>query len=131
MVVLDVDALRRVPADGEFRDAPRLVGRVVEHLDFEPLARIRHRAHRLDEAIGDIHLVVERQLDRDDGRRIERRLGTGLTIAVLRVQPHEVVPVPPVDGENDQNKKVERERERLNGRHVLAVQSFILLLGLE
>jgi hypothetical protein len=41
--VLDVHALRGMPAHGQFRDLPRLVGRVVEHLDLEPLARVVDR----------------------------------------------------------------------------------------
>ena len=43
----------------------RLVGRVVEHLDFEQLARIVDLADRVDQPVRDVHLVVERQLDRD------------------------------------------------------------------
>ena len=61
-----------VAADGELGDAARLVGRVVEHLDFEQVARIVDAADRVDQPVGDVHLVVERQLNRDDRQRIER-----------------------------------------------------------
>ena len=47
----------------------RLVGRVVEHLDLEQLARVVDAADRVDQPVGDVHLVVERQLDRDDRQR--------------------------------------------------------------
>ena len=56
---------RRVPADGELGDLVRLVGRVVQHLDLEQLARVVDLADRVDQPIGDVHLVVDRQLDRD------------------------------------------------------------------
>ena len=56
----------------------RLVGRVVEHLDLEPLARVVDRADGVDQPVDDVHLVVDRQLDRDDRQRVERRrAGTG------------------------------------------------------
>ena len=58
--VLDVDALRGVAAHGELGDLARLVGRVVEHLDFEQLARIVDAADRLDQPVDHVHLVVER-----------------------------------------------------------------------
>ena len=54
----------------------RLVGRVVEHLDLEQLARVVDAADRVDQPIGDVHLVVERQLDRDDRQR-DRARGRG------------------------------------------------------
>ena len=49
-----------------------LVGRIVEHLDLEPVARVVDATDGVDQAIGDVHLVVQRQLDGDDRRRIER-----------------------------------------------------------
>jgi hypothetical protein len=60
MEVLDVDALGREPAHRAFRDAARLVGGIVEHLDFEEIVRILDPADRVDQPIGDVHLVVER-----------------------------------------------------------------------
>ena len=114
--VLDVDALRRQPLDRQLGDAARLVGRVVQHLDFEPVARVLDGAHRVDQPIGDVHLVVERQLDRHDRERFERRAGFRLVVPVPHVQVHEVVPVPAVDGENDQDEEVRGERERFQRR---------------
>ena len=78
--ILDVDAFRREPPHRQLGDAPGFVGRVVEHLDLEQLARIVEPAHRLDEPVGDVHLVVERKLNRDDRRRRQR--GTGLRLVV-------------------------------------------------
>ena len=106
-----------------------LVGRVVEHLDFEPLARVLDAADRVDQAVRHVHLVVERQLDRDDRQRIGQRARLRLPVLVPHVEIHEVIPMPAVDREDDQDEKIRGEREGFVDAHVLALQSFILLLG--
>ena len=73
MEVLDVDAVRRLPPDGQLGDLAGFVGRVVQHLDFEQLARVVEAADGLDQPVGDVHLVVDRQLNRDDRQRVERQ----------------------------------------------------------
>ena len=120
--VLDVDALRGEAAHRQLGDAARLVGRVVEHLDLEQLARIVDAADRLDQAVGDVHFVVERQLDRDDRQRVERRAGRRLLVPVPHVEVHEVIAMPAVNGEDDQDEEVGGEGERFSGRHVLRAQ---------
>ena len=70
------------------------------------------RADRFDQAVGDVHLVVQRQLNRDDGRRRERRTGTRLLVAVPHVQIHEVIAVPSVDCEDNENEEIRGEGER-------------------
>ena len=91
MDVLDVDALHRVTAHGQLRDLPRLVGRIVEDLDLQLLARVLDLAHRVHQAIDDVHLVVERELDGDDGQLVERALRLRLLVFVLHVGLHQVV----------------------------------------
>ena len=86
MDVLDVDALQRVPAHRELGDLPRLIGRVVQHLDLEQLARVFDLADRIEQPIDDVHLVVERQLDGDDRKLLERRLRNRLFVLVLHVR---------------------------------------------
>ena len=118
MDVLDVDALRGKAADRQLRDLPGLVGRIVQHLDFEQLARILDPAHRLDQPVDDVHLVVERELDGDRRQRVEATRRHRLLVLVLHVQIHKVVAVPPVNGEDDEDEKVRREDEGFSGRHV-------------
>ena len=128
--VLDVDALRGEAPDRQLGDAARLVGRVVQHLDFEQLARVVDAAHRLDQAIGDVHLVVERQLDRDD-RQSDRAAAAavGLLVPVPHVEVHEVVPVPAVNCEDDQDEEICGEREGFSGRHVRAGAIIYITVG--
>ena len=73
MEVLDVDALRRMPPDGQLRDLAGFVGRVVQNLNFEQLPRVVEAADGLNQPVGDVHLVVDRELNRDDRQRVERR----------------------------------------------------------
>ena len=59
----------------------RLVGRIVEDLDLQQIARIVDLADGIDQPIRDVHLVEDRELDRHArqirqfGRR-QRRAGT-------------------------------------------------------
>ena len=86
------------------------------------------RADRLDQPVGDVHLVVERQLNRDDRQRVERRARLRLLVPVPHVEIHEVVAVPPVDCENDQDEEVGGERQRFSGRHGSSGQSMRLYI---
>ena len=61
--VLDVHAESGTAPHGELRDAAGFVRRVVEHLDFEKLSWIIKPAHRVDQAVGYVHFVVQRQLN--------------------------------------------------------------------
>jgi len=50
--------VRRAPAD----DGECLVVRIVEDLDVQPLEWPLHRTHRIDDPLGDVTLVVDRDL---------------------------------------------------------------------
>ncbi len=60
MEILDVEPARGMPAHRELGNFRRLVGRVVEDLNFHQLARIVDLADRVDQAVGDVHLVEDR-----------------------------------------------------------------------
>ena len=66
-----------VAPHGLLGHAARFVGGVVEHLDLEQLARVVHLADGVDQPVGHVHLVVDRQLHRDDGQRVSVPAGTG------------------------------------------------------
>ena len=115
--IADVDPLRRVPPHRLFGDAARFVGGVVEHLNLEELARILQPADGIDQPIRHVHLVVDRELNRDWRERLERPGGSRLLSLVLHVQVHQVVPVPTVDGKNDKNEEVRPENQRFRSGH--------------
>ena len=109
MEILDVEALRGVAADRQLGNRARLVGGVVEDLDFEEVLRIIHLDDRRDEAVDHVHLVVDGQLDRDDRKRIQLRPRLRHVVLVLHVDPHKVVAMPPVHREDAQDEEVGRE----------------------
>ena len=117
MDVGDVDALRRIAPHGLFGHAPRFVGRIVEDLDLEQLARILQSTDGVDETIRHVHLVVDRELDRDRRELVHRSRRDRLLPLVLHVQVHEVVPVPTVHSKNDKNEEIRPENQRFRSGH--------------
>jgi hypothetical protein len=110
--VLDVDALQGRPAHGELGDAGGLIGRVVEHLDLEAVPRVIDAADRLHQPLDDVHLVVNRELDRDDGQFLEPSRRHRHLVLVLHVDVDKVVAVPPVGGEHDEDEEVRCQDQR-------------------
>ncbi len=115
--VLDVDALRHMPPHRQLRDLAGFVGRVVQHLNFEQLARVVEATYSLDEAIGDVHFVVDRELEGDDRERVERLRFDWLGFLMPHVKIHEVVAVPAVDGQNAQDEEITDEDESVRRSH--------------
>jgi len=115
--ITDVDALGGIAPDRLLGHRARFVGGVVEHLDLEQLPRVIHLAHRVDQPVGHVHLVVDRQLHRDDREGVHRPGRHRLLILVLHVQVHQVVPVPAVHSQNNQDEEIGGERERFEWRH--------------
>ena len=66
MQVVDVEAFLALALDQRGDQLDGLVGRVVEHLDLQPVARIVDTAHGLDQPLRDVLFVEDRQLDGDD-----------------------------------------------------------------
>ena len=116
----DVDARARVPPHGACRDTGRLVCRVVQDLNLEQVPRIVQLADRVDQPVGDVHLVVNRQLNSDARQLVEGSERFWLVSLVLHVQVHQVVPVPSIHGQNNQNEEIGRENQRLNRGHTTA-----------
>ena len=51
-----------------------VVGGIVEHLNLQKLPRIIELADRLEQALNDVNLIVDRQLDRDLRQLLEAAL---------------------------------------------------------
>jgi len=87
------DAARSVALYDGCGDFGGLVGGIVQQLDLEPVARIIHAAAGVDEAVDDELLVVDRQLNRDEGQlalfKLRGRLSRSRRVAAVPVvQPH-------------------------------------------
>jgi hypothetical protein len=108
VMVRNVEPPARLTVDREFRNVTRLVGRVIQHLNLQLLARVVDAAHRIDQPIDDVHLVVDGQLDRHQRQVLVAHFGwrTGLLVLVLHVLVHEKVTVPPVNAEDAEDEEV-------------------------
>ena len=104
--VLDVEPARRLAANGELGNVARLVGRIVEDLDLEEIQRIVDRAHRVDEPIDDVHLVVDGQLDGDDRPLSDRRRRARNLVLVLQVLIDDEIAMPPVDAKDTEDEEI-------------------------
>ena len=120
MQVPDVEPARGMATNRELGDLARLVRRVVEDLDLEPVVRIIHFADRIDQPIRHVHFVVNRKLDRDRRTLAERwrrdAAPRGL-VAVFHVKINEIVPMPAVDREDAQDEKIQDENKCFRQRH--------------
>ena len=63
--VRNVEPLFCPTADEPGDQEPRLVGRIVQHLDLEPIARPIERAAGIDQTLDDVQLIEDRKLNRD------------------------------------------------------------------
>jgi len=109
--VHDVDPALAPVIDAAFDPIGRLVGRVVEHLDFEPGPRVVEPGTRVDQPRGDVGLVVKRKLHGNhrpgiigSGQvvRIGHRARTKPVVTyVLHGQPQQVASIEEESGDGD------------------------------
>ncbi|OFV87115.1 MAG: hypothetical protein A3D93_06030 [Acidobacteria bacterium RIFCSPHIGHO2_12_FULL_67_30] len=105
--------------DAGLGDADGVVGRIVEHLDLQAVARVVERRHRVNQALDDVLLVVERQL-----YGYHRPLGGlgrdgRLPVGVFLVEIDHPVAVQPVEGQRAQDGEVGDEQEKVEGVQVV------------
>ena len=105
---------RRVAVDDSAGHLLGLVGRVVEHLNFELFARILHGANGLDQPVDDKLLVEDGQLDGDAGQLVEmpRRIGI-VVLAVLEVVVAHGVAVNAIERQHDHDREVGQQHRRI------------------
>jgi len=115
--VVDVEALRAVVLHRAAGDGARLVGRVVEDLDLQQLLRVADGRHRGEQAVDDVHLVEDRQLDGDPWQPRGQRAGQGFLVLVAEVEPDHHVAVEAEDGQDHERQEVEPEDPQLQNAH--------------
>ena len=104
--VLDVEPERAQLFDLCLAHGLCLVRRIVENLDLEAILRIADLRDRLEQPRRDVHLVEERQLDRDERHRVVGELGLldWLVAPVLVVHEEEKRAVKAVHREREQRR---------------------------
>ena len=114
--VVPVDVADRIPLGGPLLaglagDVRRVVGAVVQHLNFEPVEGVVDLAGGPDDSLGHRVLVVHRELNRHLGEHLEPALGLVHVVPVLHVEVHQHVPVHPVQGDGHQGADVEGHQD--------------------
>ncbi len=109
MMVTDGVTGARVLTHQTRADNAGLVDRVVEHLDFQQLARVVDARNGFEQAFHHIALVENRELDGDTRqlRELLRRLRR--LAAALHVQIDEIVAMNAVDRKNNENSEVRNQ----------------------
>ena len=116
--VRDVQPARAQPPDRRRQQGAGLVRGVVEDLELEAGGRVFDLRHLLEQAHGDVRLVVERELDRDGGQvgpredpvARDRRHACrqrAQPVAEARAHDQEVGAVEAVDGQQQQHREIE------------------------
>ena len=120
MVIADVVAHRGIALHHRPRDFHGFVGGIVEHLDFQLLARIFHLADALDQPVDDVLLVENRQLNGDPGQFGEvRRWVSHFVLAVLVVQVNQLIPVHAVKRQQYQHDEIGNQQRHVEGVGVI------------
>ena len=104
--------------DAIARNLLRLVGRIVEHLNVEQLARIIESRDGFDQPLDHVALVVDRQLHGNLGPVGDFGRRAGNILAILEIVVDQRVAMQPVHGQNHQHEEIrhhdgEVERVRL------------------
>ena len=93
----------------------RLVGGIVEHLDFEQFARIIEARDGFDQALDDVALVVDGKLHGNLGPLGERRRRAGNVVAMLDVRIDQPVAMQPVGGQDHQHDEIRDHDGQVEG----------------
>ena len=104
----------RIAIDNLLRYADRLVGRVVQQLDLEAVARILQPADRVDQPVDHELLVEDRQLDGHEGQLALGVSGSRLVplrrlLLVVVVQPHQLVAMDPIKRQDHHHHEVRNQ----------------------
>ena len=112
----DVQALLAVAGRGALADGGGFVGGVIQHLHLEPVARIAHAGDVVDQPLGHEGLVVERQLDRDQGQLFVGQGGRRRDLPAAEVVKQQGQLEQVVDEDDGQEEHVQAEQEGDQGR---------------
>ncbi len=89
------------------------VGGVVQNLNLQKLTRVTDPAHRFDQPLDHVHLVVYGKLNRHSRLYIEPGFRLSDFVFVFQIQVHEVIAVDSINRKNAQNREVGNEDESI------------------
>ena len=108
----------RIAIHNLLRYADRLVGRVVQHLDLEAVARILDPAHRVDQPVDHELFIEDRQLNGNERQPALGVSGSRLVplrrlLLVVVVQPHQLVAMDSIERQNHHHHEVRDQHRRV------------------
>ncbi len=118
IVAVDVEdgkAEGAVALDALAGDELRLVGRIVENLNFEAVARVIELRDGLDEALDHVALVVDRELHRDPRPLRDFRRRSGNILAMLEEVVDEDVAMNSVHRQNHHHQEIRQHDGEIEG----------------
>ena len=95
------------------------IGRVVQNLDLQKLARISHIASCLDKPFHNVHFVVNRKLYRDSRFYFQLCMGVRSLILVFQVKKHQMISVNTINGENGQDREIWDQDENVESAELV------------
>ena len=103
---------RAIALDKRLGEGRGIVGRIVQHLDLEQVARVLNVTYFVDQPFDDIAFVEDRQLNGDPRqlRELFGRLAGGF-LAMLEISANDLVAMHAVNREHGQNRKI-RDQNR-------------------
>src|SRR5262249_4122387 len=106
-------------------DRARFVRGIVQHLNLQQVPGPIHGADRLDQALNDIHLVVDGKLHRNNRLLRKGSTGDGSVILVFVVQINHVVAMDAINGQNREDKKVTEQNEQVEAAAVVQISQIV------
>src|SRR6267143_1883506 len=106
MNVMDIEAELAISRHAPSCNGDGAVCRIIQDLNLQKFARVRHIALRLDKPFHNIHFVVDWKLDRHSRLYVQLSLGLRSLVLVLQIEVDEVVSVDPIDGKDSQDRQI-------------------------
>ena len=120
MVITDVVAQRCIAIDHRSRHLHGFVGGIVEHLDLQLLARIFNLADAVHQAVDDVLLVEDGQLNRHQRQIGEVRFRlSDFVLAMLVIEIDQLVAMHAVKREQNQHHEVGNQQPHIEGIGVI------------
>ena len=120
----------RVFTDQARADDARLVRRVVEHLNFQPVAGVFDARHRFQQALHHVSLVVNRELDGNARQCLELPLGLRRLAAILHVEINQTIAMNAVDRKDDQDGEIRNQDGKVKGIGLINAAKRVLVKDL-
>ena len=108
------------------RHDPSVVRRIVQHLDFQELPRIVNASDGFEQALHNIALVENGQLDGDRRQLFELLQRTGRVLLVLQVSVGQQITVDAVNRKDNKNRKVRDQNREIKGIRLVDSAKWVL-----